>query len=79
MVDLKKLNEEQRKAVEFTGSAQMIVAGAGSGKTRALTYKVAYLIKNKYKPESLLALTFTNKAAREMKARIEELVGKKAN
>ena len=78
MLDLKKLNSAQQKAVEFTGSAQMIVAGAGSGKTKVLTYKVAYLLKHGYKPESILALTFTNKAANEMKGRIVELVGKKA-
>jgi len=78
MLDLKKLNPEQQKAVEFTGGAQMIVAGAGSGKTKVLTYKVAYLIKNGYKPDSILALTFTNKAANQMKERIIELVGKKA-
>ena len=78
MLDLKKLNSAQQKAVEFTGSAQMIVAGAGSGKTKVLTYKVAYLLKHGYKPESILALTFTNKAANEMKVRIVELVGKKA-
>ena len=78
MVELKKLNPAQQKAVEYTGSAQMIVAGAGSGKTKVLTYKVAYLLKHSYKPESILALTFTNKAANEMKERIVELVGKKA-
>ena len=78
MLDLKKINPEQQKAVEFTGGAQMIVAGAGSGKTKVLTYKVAYLIKNGYKPDSILALTFTNKAANQMKERIIELVGKKA-
>ena len=78
MIDLKTLNPEQQKAVEFTGGAQMIVAGAGSGKTKVLTYKVAYLLKNGYKPDSILALTFTNKAANQMKERIIELVGKKA-
>ena len=78
MIDLKKLNPAQQKAVEYTGGAQMIVAGAGSGKTKVLTYKVAYLMKHGYKPESILALTFTNKAANEMKERIIELVGKKA-
>jgi DNA helicase II / ATP-dependent DNA helicase PcrA len=78
MIDFKKLNPDQQKAVEYTGAAQMIVAGAGSGKTKVLTYKVAYLLKHSYKPESVLALTFTNKAANEMKERIIELVGKKA-
>ena len=78
MIDLKRLNPDQKKAVEFIGPAQMIVAGAGSGKTKVLTYKVAYLLKHNYKPESILALTFTNKAANEMKDRIIELVGKKA-
>jgi len=68
MIDLKNLNDSQRKAVEYVGSPQMIIAGAGSGKTRALTFKIAYLIKKeKYKPESILALTFTNKAANEKK------------
>ncbi|MBE0572331.1 MAG: UvrD-helicase domain-containing protein, partial [Ignavibacteriaceae bacterium] len=78
MIEIKKLNPDQQKAVEYTGAAQMIVAGAGSGKTKVLTYKVAYLLKHSYKPESILALTFTNKAANEMKERIVELVGKKA-
>ena len=78
MIDLKKLNPDQQKAVEFTGPAQMIVAGAGSGKTKVLTYKVAHLLKHGYAPESILALTFTNKSANEMKSRIIELVGKKA-
>ncbi len=80
MIDLKNLNDSQRKAVEYVGSPQMIIAGAGSGKTRVLTFKIAYLIqKEKYKPESLLALTFTNKAANEMKERIRELIKKKAD
>ena len=80
MIDLKNLNNVQREAVEYTGSPQMIVAGAGSGKTRVLTYKIAYLLsKLKYKPDSILALTFTNKAANEMKDRIKELIGKKAD
>ena len=78
MIDIKKLNPDQQKAVEYTGAAQMIVAGAGSGKTKVLTFKVAYLLKHAYKPESILALTFTNKAANEMKERIVELVGKRA-
>jgi DNA helicase-2/ATP-dependent DNA helicase PcrA len=78
MIDLKNLNSDQKKAVEYKTGPQMIVAGAGSGKTKVLTYKVAFLLKNGYKPESILALTFTNKSANEMKARIIELVGKKA-
>ena len=79
MVDLKVLNKAQKEAVEYLGGPQMIVAGAGSGKTKVLTYKIAYLISKGYKPESILALTFTNKAANEMKSRIKELIGKKAD
>jgi DNA helicase-2/ATP-dependent DNA helicase PcrA len=78
MKELNDLNTEQLKAVEYIGGPQMIVAGAGSGKTRVLTYKIAYLIKNGYEPESILALTFTNKAAREMKERIIGLIGEEA-
>ncbi len=77
-MNLKSLNQQQKKAVEHDKGPSMIVAGAGSGKTRVLTYKVAYLISNKFKPDEILALTFTNKAANEMKARIRELVGAKA-
>jgi len=79
MVELKQLNEDQRNAVTFITGPQMIIAGAGSGKTRVLTHKVAYLISKGYKPDSILALTFTNKAANEMKDRIRELIGKKAD
>lgn len=76
MIDfLKELNEPQQKAVEYTGGPMMVIAGAGSGKTRVLTYKVAYLIHSGLDPFNILALTFTNKAAREMKSRVHQLLG----
>ncbi len=78
-MNLKSLNSAQKSAVEYDGGPQMIVAGAGSGKTRVLTYKIAYLIDQGYEPGNILALTFTNKAAKEMKERIKELIGNKAD
>ena len=78
-MNLDNLNEEQKKAVLYNEGSLLVLAGAGSGKTKVLTTKIAYLIKEKeISPYEILAITFTNKAAKEMKERVENLIGDEA-
>ena len=72
---LEQLNAEQKKAATHNEGPSMVIAGAGSGKTRVLTYRIVYLLEKGIDPSNILSLTFTNKASKEMQMRIEEIVG----
>ena len=75
---LNELNDQQRAAVEYLDGPELVIAGAGSGKTRVLTYKIIHLLAHGYEPWRIMALTFTNKAANEMKERIARSLGERA-